>query len=607
MTGRPELPGELRSAAAHERAGTAPGEPFEIGYGQARIPALPGETFGAALTAAGVRSWRRTRFGGRPRGLFCGIGACFDCLLPVNGGPPVRACLTEAAPGDTAAPPEAPLPRPAAPPPADDPGPPRGYDVAVVGAGPAGLAAALAAADRGQRVVLVDAGARPGGQYHRQPPRPFGARRPEALQPDGTARAAEAALTAHPLVTLHSGESVWAAEPAADGFTLHLTGGGAVRVRAVVVATGAHDLALPFPGWDLPGVFTAGGAQALVKGQLTLPGRRVVVAGTGPLLLPVAATLAEAGATVLGVFDANHPARWLRRLPAALGHAGRLREAAHYLRILRRHRIPVRYRRAVVAAHGGSGVEAVTLARLAPDWTPLPGARHRRRLAADAVAVGFGFVAGVELPLALGCATVPDPAGLPVVVTDHSGRTSVAGVYAAGEVTGVGGARLAAVEGELAGRAVAADLAATGPAPATGADARLRRRRARLRRFAAALAEVYPVRPGWRGWLDGDTLVCRCEEVPLSRIRHAVEDLAATEPRAVKLTTRAGMGMCQGRICGPALATLLAAGSGAGPGVDATPLAGRPIVAPVPLGTVAAAARPPDPGRGDHGLDSPAR
>ncbi|MFY1635700.1 FAD-dependent oxidoreductase [Solwaraspora sp. WMMB335] len=583
------------------------GKPFEISFGDRRIVVLPGQTIAAALHAADVRSWRRTRSGGRPRGLFCGIGACHDCLISVNGGPAVRACLTEAAHGDEVTPPWTAMPGGSSKeeePLAEVPVP---VDVAVIGAGPAGMAAALAAARHGRQVTVVDAGARPGGQYHRQPAERLAAQLPGQVGADPTGRDVTGSVAGHPRITLRPDDAVWAAGPApggtvpGEGFALRLTSGGTLRARSVVLATGAHDLALPFPGWDLPGVMTAGGAQALVKGQLVRPGHRVVVAGTGPFLLPVAATLAEAGARVLGVFEANHPADWLTRLPAVAGQPGRLREAAHYLRVLRRHRVPVHYRHAVVAAHGDSEVEAVSVARLGPDWTIRPGSR--RRLQVDTVATGYGFVASVELALALGCATTVDLAGTPIVVTDDDQRTTVAGVYAAGEVTGIGGAQLAAVEGELAGRA-AADLAESGhraksgglamsgggrPSPLT-ARTHLHRRRDRQRRFAAALAETYRIRPGWLSWLREDTLICRCEEVPVSRIRHAVDTLAVTDPRAAKLTCRAGLGMCQGRICAFPLAALLGAAGGAA--VDPTPLAGRPIAVPVPLGTIAATTDP---------------
>jgi len=445
-------------------------------------------------------------------------------------------------------------------------------DVAVIGAGPAGLAAARTAAHAGCRVALVDAGAHPGGQYLRRlatAPTPL----PDAV---------------HPLIDNFQGASVWAVEARPGGVRIHLRSaageGRTLRARALVLATGAYDRTLPFPGWDLPGVFTAGGLQALVKGQGVLPGRRVVVAGSGPFLLPVAAALATAGARVVAVCDASHPARWARHLATVSRHAGKLAELGHYLRVLRRHRVPIRFRHAVVRADGDQAVGSVTIARLAGDWTPLP--TGRQTVAVDAVGVGFGFVPSAELALALGCDLVPGAAA-PAVHTDTGMRTSVAGVYAAGEITGVGGAALADVEGRLAGASVAADLGFTPPA----GTARDRRRRARALRFAAALDEVYAIQPGWQQWLTGETLVCRCEEVPVSAIHHAVDDLAITDLRSIKLTVRAGMGMCQGRVCGPTTRAIAEARLGH-PVTDVTALSTRPIAVPVSLRTLADV--PPD-------------
>jgi hypothetical protein len=194
----------------------------------------------------------------------------------------------------------------------------------------------------------------------------------------------------------------------------------------------------------------------------------------------------------------------------------------------------------------------------------------------DAVAVGYGFTPQLEIPLQLGCDTRLDVDGSLVAVADDRQRASVPGVYLAGEVCGVGGAQLSLVEGEIAGR----DAAGIAP------DRRLARRRAKLRSFATAMHRTCPTRPGWQTWLTGDTLVCRCEEVSVDAVRQSVVDLGATDPRAVKLLARPGMGLCQGRVCGFATACLVAADRS----VTATDLLGmsaRPIAAPIALGSLA--------------------
>ncbi|MGW5053628.1 FAD-dependent oxidoreductase [Actinokineospora sp. NPDC004072] len=414
--------------------------------------------------------------------------------------------------------------------------------VVVVGAGPAGLAAARAAGRAGREVLLIDAGVRRGGQYHRQDLLGGGESQP---LPPGVEHWAESV--------------VWAVEPCAGGHRLHVLTGPAdgpgrrrrvVEAAALVLAPGAYDRTVPFPGWTLPGVYTAGAAQALAKGQRVAVGRRVLVAGTGPFLLPVARSVLDVGANVVAVMEANRP-RWHSGLLAGRAKAP---ELLGYLATLARHRVPYRTRTAVIAAHGSDRLEAVTTAKLTPDWRVRPGTE--RDIEVDALCVGYGFTPQLELAVAAGCAV---EAGF--VAVDAAQRTSVEGVWAAGEITGIGGADLAAAEGEIAGL-----TAAGAPIPP-----RLARKVRALRRFARALDHLHPVADGWREWLADDTMICRCEEVPYRALR-----TAAPGARALRLTSRAGLGLCQGRVCGRAVADLC--------GLPAAAFARRPIAAPVRLG-----------------------
>jgi NADPH-dependent 2,4-dienoyl-CoA reductase/sulfur reductase-like enzyme len=311
------------------------------------------------------------------------------------------------------------------------------------------------------------------------------------------------------------------------------------------------------------------------------------VAGTGPFLLPVAAALARAGVTVAGVFEAGSPAGFGRHPAAIAGNPDKLIEGAGYLATLLRYRVPYRTRTTVVAAHGTGHVTAVTVARLDAGWRVLPGTGQR--LDCDAVAVGYGFTPQLEIPLQLGCATWLDADGSLAATVDGDQRSSVPGVYLAGEVCGVGGAALALAEGELAG--LHAAQASVGTRPDHPAVGRLRRRRLALRAFAAAMHDAHPVRPGWTSWLTGDTQVCRCEEVPADEVRRSVTELGARDARTVKLLARPGMGLCQGRVCGYATACLAAGlrDQGGTPSADdLRGLAARPVAQPITLGQLAA-------------------
>jgi NADPH-dependent 2,4-dienoyl-CoA reductase/sulfur reductase-like enzyme len=473
------------------------------------------------------------------------------------------------------------------------------FDVAVVGAGPAGLAAALAAAESGVTVALIDAGLRPGGQYWRSPAPGAGTFTPNTLHHSWrrftTTNTRLGHLASAGRVARFAGHHVWSIAEVDDRWSVHCTLGAesrqgdaqplTIHARRLVLATGAYDRQLPFPGWDLPGVMTAGGVQSLLKGQLVVAGKTVVVAGSGPFLLPVAAGLARYGARVLAIIEANTPLAFARFPRAVLGAPSKLGEAATYAAALVRHRVAVRHRHAVIRAFGKDRLEGAVVARLGSDRRLL--IHSERSIACDVLAVGWGFTPQLELHLQLGCSTRMDVDSSLVVDVDDNQQTSIEGVWAAGESTGVGGAELASIEGELAGYAVATSLDA---APARN-DRPLRKRRAALREFARAMHRVYSIPHAMLDGVDDETLVCRCEEVPAGSIRRAVEDLGATDPRTVKLLARPGMGWCQGRVCGFATVCLTARHTGRpAVGSDMRAFADRPIATPTALRRLAALA-----------------
>ncbi|MFD9811929.1 NAD(P)/FAD-dependent oxidoreductase [Streptomyces sp. NPDC059080] len=470
-------------------------------------------------------------------------------------------------------------------------------ELAVVGAGPAGLAAAVAAADHGLDVVLLDAAVTPGGQYYRSPADGLGATRPGALH-HGWPVFAElsARLTTHRAsgaIRQLADHQVWTVERAGDSsWTLHaVTGAGeqhhsAVRARRLLLATGAHERQLPFPGWTLPGVVSAAGAQAMLKSGLVLPGSRIVVAGSGPLLQAVALSLTRAGANVPALIEASGYGAYARAPRVLAVNPGKAAEGVRYGAALARAGVRILSHRAVTEVHGDDRVEAVTVSRIDRRWRPVPGSG--REIACDALAVGHGLVPQLELAVAAGCRTRVCADGTHAVALDEQLRTTVPGVWAAGETGGIGGVELALCEGELAAFSIIRAVRGGVRRSAARRAIVLRRSRRRLRAFATLSGAVHRPGPGWSEWLTANTEVCRCEEVTAGRIRTACEELGAGDTRTVKLLTRAGMGWCQGRTCGFAVRELAGA-HGPGPGTGAEPDGPdrRPLACPVKLSTLA--------------------
>ena len=396
---------------------------------------------------------------------------------------------------------------------------PRDVDTVVIGAGPAGIAAASAAAAAGRDVWLIDEAARPGGQIwrHRDPSTlPRVARRwIDRLDRSGA--------------RFRGGTTAFDIEPApGDGVRLGIDNAARdparITARFVILATGARERLVPFPGWTLPGVIGIGGAQALLKAGARFEGQPVVIAGSGPLMLPVAASLAKAGARVQIVAEQAPAARVIAfgvrlwRAPARIADAMRYRAA---------------FRRArwawgtwVVRADGDEAIERATLTNGRRTWD----------VPCTLLCTGYGLVGATELARLAGCDVRSGR-----VVVDAMQRTSVPGVFCAGEPTGVAGYDVALIEGEVAG------LASAGREEDA---ARLATKRARLARIVEHMDTAFRLRNELRGLAEPDTILCRCEDVPRSDLD------AAWTPRQAKLYTRIGMGPCQGRVCGPALELL---------------------------------------------------
>ena len=430
--------------------------------------------------------------------------------------------------------------------------------VAIVGAGPAGISAAVTLADHRIPVVLVDEAPAAGGQYYKHygaAPSTSRGRELDQLYLQGIERAAR---LRHPLIETRFDTTVWGFfEPDKLGLVADEQV-DILRAPNVLIATGAIERVAAFPGWTLPGVMTAGAAQRLLSHDRVLPGRRFILAGTGPLLLAVAAQIAEAGGQVAAVIDCTgftEPVRNARTARQVLREPGRMKQLVSYRRTLQRAGTRYFHNYTVVEARGDDYLQEVVIAKKDADWNIIAGTEEV--LHADTLCLHYGFSASLELPQLAGCETNYEPRrGGWHVVHDDGMRTSRSGFYVAGQPSGIGGADLAEATGELAGLTIARDLGALDDARYRELADPVRRKVRQGRDFAEMLNTIYSPPPAIASLVEPTTLLCRCEEVSASQVDQGVAAGAVTLD-GLKRHTRCGMGFCQGRVCSQVLSSYL--------------------------------------------------
>lgn len=484
---------------------------MDIRVNGASMQVPEGTSAAAALILSG--GYSRRSVSGEARTAFCGMGTCFECRCEINGEPHQRGCQVMCRPGmDIRADSGAAAPASIAPAIAmthDETAAKLYFDVVVIGGGPAGIAAASAASESGRSVALVDDNPAAGGQIWRG----------ETAKSSGSEAGRWLRRLRHSPVQVISGARVFHWENGRLGAEAN---GAYLEIcyRELILATGARERFLPFPGWTLRGVFGAGGLQALLKAGLPVAGKRILVAGTGPLLLAVAAYAREHGAKVLAICE---QAEWknVARFAAATTRApGKLKDALRFGWALRG--VPYWTSAWAAAAVGKERLESVRVLRNG----------RVRELGCDYLACGFHLAPNLELANFAGCSTENG-----FVAVDEFQRTPVAHIFCAGETTGIGGLEKSLVEGQIAG------YAATGN---EGAARRLFAERDGCARFAAAMKSAFRLRQELKSLAQPETLLCRCEDVSIGRVGRF------DSWRAAKLHTRCGMGPCQGRVCGAA-------------------------------------------------------
>jgi len=532
----------------------------DIEFNGQTITARRNETVAAALIGAGVMTLRTSETG-ETRGVFCGMGVCQDCLVEIDGTPNQRACMTKvdrpiSVRGQQSGR-RAPRRAPARPAIAIEDIRVEAPEILVIGAGPAGLAAAAAARRLGAGVTVLDERSNAGGQFYKQ----ISVSGPGVAPPDQQHRDGAALFkTCVDLdVRFEFETTVWGGFETGE----FIAGGpyGTVRYtpQRVIIATGAYERAHVVPGWTLPGVMTTGAAQTLWRSSRRLPGQRVVIAGNGPLNLQLAAELIAGGADVVALLEAAVPSR-----AGAMADIARISLASRqllfqglgYIRRLKAAGVPMLNGRVATGIEPGPAGLRVTS-------TDSRGRGRMRAFDADVVCLGYGFEPSSELARAVGCEQDYDPDRQELRLRlDEDCRTTVQSVYAVGDCTRLGGAMVALSQGEIAGYAAGRSLGYTLSNEDQDRLSAAHATAARHQAFQKALWRVYDYPRVNLRRATPQTMVCRCEEVTVGDVT-AVLDNGAASAGDVKRRTRLGMGRCQGRYCAPILQHILAERKGA--------------------------------------------
>lgn len=466
-------------------------------------------------------------------------------------------------------------------------------EIAVIGAGPAGIAAAVSAAEAGARVILIDENPRPGGQYYKQPPERYDERSlPRSLAENIQHGRELVARLNHPNITLQRNTLVWNITPdhlldlyAPEGGSRMLANSNRLQAKRIILASGAYERLVPFEGWTLPGVTTVGAAQLLLKGQGLLIGQKILLCGTGPLLTLAAAQLLDAGAQVAAIVELHSRAEFFGGGLKLFGQWGKLGQGMAQQKQLLDAGVSIKFGYTVVRALGESQIESAVIAKVDGSGRPIAGSEET--IATDTLCMNYGFVPATELARLAGCEQFFDSHfDAFATKTNDDLETSVRGIFAAGEVRGIGGVEVALLEGKIAGSAAARQLGHT--ASTNGHDTVREWQKARA--AFDSLSSMFAVKPGLFASIPDEALVCRCEEIRAGEIRSAAR-AGAQQLNALKTWNRCGMGRCQGRICGPIAAQIIAQEIGA-PVESVGVFTARIPVKPVPLGVVGAIVEP---------------
>ena len=511
------------------------------------ILGIKGDTIASALIDCGIYSCRETDAGNK-RGVFCGMGVCNECAVHVDGREGELACMTYitadmkvSTQGQYRKMPDV---QPELPPEEV-----LVTDLLVIGAGPAGMSAAAVAAEAGQSVVMVDERGNSGGQYFKQPSNYFSVSERKLDKQFQMGRRLISRVS-NPGITTLRGCTIWGAFGLQNIQVSNSSQRWRVESKNVLIATGAFEKGMPIPGWTLPGVMTTGAAQTLLRSYQVAMGSNVAISGNGPLNLQMAAELVKAGVNVVALAETSKPLGFRNAIRSAqlFYYSPRLFiDGIKYMFVLGRARVPFMQGAATTAFMGNDSVEQVRISKISPQGIPLP--ESHRDFDVDSAALGFGFEPSNEIARSLGCShSFDSKANMLTANRDSFGRSSVPGVWIAGDSSGIAGAQVAMSEGVIAGYAMSLDNKyELSPTQVAEYDKALKTKKRHVE-FQKILWRIFSG-PNLHLQLSSqDTVICRC----LSLTREEISADLQPDMRsagALKRVNRAGMGKCQGRYC----------------------------------------------------------
>lgn len=440
--------------------------------------------------------------------------------------------------------------------------------ILIIGAGPAGISAALEAVNNKVQVTVLDEGKKIGGQIFRQVPDGFGINENKLdsklldkhyfsgkkliSQLDNSRNGVKVIQDATAWGILPGNEVLYTK----DGKT------HSIKYKKLILAEGAYERSLPFPGWTLPGVYLTGGAQSLLTTYQVAPGSKVLLSGTGPIQLVMANNLIRAGVEVVAVLEAasildSVSNAKISLLSSAIRQMGLIKEGIQYLKGIYDKKIPFLRSHAIIEARGTDRVTSAVYAKLDSNWKPIPGTEKEVQI--DAVCVGYGFISSTRLSRLCGCEHEYDRIlGCYIPKHDEYMESSVSGVFVAGDSAGVAGHIVAIEEGRLAAIRACCQLDAVNRQTEKRLTDPIFKKLKSLRAFEDMLNKACSIKPGLYSRITDETIICRCEEITAGEIRNTVSINRNIDVNEIKKITRAGMGFCQGRSCSATIAALIA-------------------------------------------------